>query len=140
MIYYGIFKATIEEKKKAKKLFRYNLSGLYTHLDLKRAKALGLTITLDKSTSNVLIYNSNTKCPGETMFGAYIDFLFKIKNSNTPASSSAKRILNTLWGALSQRKHSYTLIGKGTKYTSDSPFEPLEGYMLEEIIPYSEDQ
>jgi len=140
MIYYEIFKATIEEKKEAKKLFRYNLSGLYTHLDLKRAKALGLTVTLDKSTPNALIYNSNTKCPGETMFEAYIDFLFKIKNSNMPASSSAKRILNTLWGALSQRKHFYTLIGKGTKYTSDSPFEPLEGYMLKEIIPYSEDQ
>jgi len=139
MVYYGIFKAIVEEKDDMKRLFRYNKNGIYTHLDLSRAKALGLNVTLQKSSPNALIYDSKAKYPGETMFGAYIDLLFKIKNTNGPASRPAKKILNTLWGALCQRKHSYTFIGEGTKYTSD-PFEVPTGHMIKTITPLHDDE
>jgi len=139
MTYYGIFKAIVEEKDLMKKLFRYNKNGIYTHLDLTRAKTLGLKVTLQESSPNALIYNSQSKCLGEIMFGAYVDLLFKIKNTNGSASRPAKRILNTLWGALCQRKHSYTFIGEGTKYTSDL-FEVPTGHMIKTIIPLDKDK
>src|SRR3954469_26058764 len=74
------------------------------------------------------------------MFGPYVDLLFKIKNTNGPASRPAKRILNTLWGALCQRKHSYTIIGEGTKYMSECPFEPSEGNIIKTILPVGENE
>ena len=68
------------------------------------------------------------------MFSPYVNFLFKLKNSSGLAASLAKKILNTLWGALCQRKITYTDIGKETKYTAESQFEPLEGHIIKRII------
>ena len=45
--YYGLFKAKIEKQENANKLFQYNSSEIYIHLDLNHAKNLGLTIILD---------------------------------------------------------------------------------------------
>ena len=44
-----------------------------------------------------------------------------------------------MWGALCQRKHSYTFIGEGTKYTSDL-FEVPTGHMIKTIIPLDKDK
>ena len=136
--YYRLFKAKIEKQENTNKLFRYNSSGIYTHLDLKRARDLGLTVTLDSLGPNALIYSGKAKIQGQVMFGAYVDFFFKVKNNSGPAASPAKKILNTLWGALCQRKITYTDIGKGTKYTVESSFEPLEGHIIKSIIPTGE--
>ena len=136
--HYGLFKAKIEKQDNAHKLFRYNSSGIYTHLDLKRAKDLGLTITFDSLSPNALIYGAKAKIQGQIMFGVYVDFLLKVKNNSGPAASPAKKILNTLWGALCQRKITYTDIGKDTEYTAESPFVPLEGHIIENIIPTEE--
>lgn len=136
--YYGLFKAKIEKQENVNKLFRYNSSGIYTHIDLKRARDLGLTVTLESSSPNALIYGTKTKIQGQVIFGTYVDFLFKVKNSSGPAAFPAKKILNTLWGALCQRKITYTDIGKGTKYTTETLFEPLEGHIIKSIIPAGE--
>src|SRR5437868_12135004 len=76
---YGIFHATIE--KKAKVLFRYNKHNRYTHIDLTHAKALGLQVSLiQDDTPNALIYEKETRIPGNVIFGEYVNFLFKLKN------------------------------------------------------------
>jgi len=68
------------------------------------------------------------------MLGPYVDFFLKVKNHDSPAASLTKKILNILWRALCQRKKTYTDIGKGTKYTAEAPFEPLEGHIIKTII------
>ncbi|GBB99481.1 hypothetical protein RclHR1_35390001 [Rhizophagus clarus] len=67
---------------------------------------------------NALIYEKETRIQGKVIFGEYVDFLFKIKNQGGIVSQVAKRILNTLWGALCQRKKTYK-----TLTTSSNPFK-----------------
>ncbi|GBC13760.1 hypothetical protein GLOIN_2v1849173 [Rhizophagus irregularis DAOM 181602=DAOM 197198] len=63
-------------------------------------------------------------------------FLFKIKNQGGVAGRVAKRVLNTLWGALCQRKRNYKTL------TTDQtdPFTFPEGHTLDSIIPVGSDQ
>ncbi|GBB96369.1 hypothetical protein RclHR1_27390002 [Rhizophagus clarus] len=57
--HFGIFRASIEKKNIP--LFRYNYHNVYTHIDLTRAKALGLQVTLIQDrASNALIYEKET--------------------------------------------------------------------------------
>jgi hypothetical protein len=77
-IIYGIYRAFIEYKKDIAPLFRYNKHNKYTHIDLSRAKALGLQISLiQDKTPNTLIYEKETRVPGNIIFGEYVDFLFQ---------------------------------------------------------------
>ncbi|GBC41008.2 hypothetical protein GLOIN_2v1849173 [Rhizophagus irregularis DAOM 181602=DAOM 197198] len=89
-------------------LFRQNKRGVYTFIDLQRAKKLGLDIQLiQDGKPNALIYDREARIPGTVIFGEYVHFLFNIKNQGGVAGRVAKRVLNTLWGALCQRKRNY---------------------------------
>ena len=61
-------------------LFRYNKHN--TYIDLSRAKELGLKVKLIQNGSpNALVYEKETRVPGEVIFGEYVNFLFKgLKN------------------------------------------------------------
>ncbi|GET55986.1 hypothetical protein GLOIN_2v1849173 [Rhizophagus irregularis DAOM 181602=DAOM 197198] len=84
-----------------------NKRGIYTFI-LQRAKKLGLNIQLiQDGKPNALIYDREARIPGTVIFGEYVHFLFKIKNQGGVAGRVAKRVLNTLWGALCQRKRNY---------------------------------
>ncbi|UZO18664.1 uncharacterized protein OCT59_009976 [Rhizophagus irregularis] len=85
---------------------------------------------------NALIYDRETRVPETVMFGEYVQFLFKIKNQGGVAGRVAKRVLNTLWGALCQRKRNYKTL------TTDQtdPFTFPEGHTLDSIIPVGSDQ
>lgn len=132
---YGIFYA--EVKKKSEILFRYNKHNRYTHIDLFRAKALGLQVNLIQDGSpNALVYEKETRIPGTVIFGEYVNFLFKLKNLGGIVSKVAKRILNTLWGALCQRKRSYYNISNSDPHI----FEYPEGEILDSIIPIDDNQ
>ncbi|GES83410.1 hypothetical protein GLOIN_2v1472929 [Rhizophagus clarus] len=132
--HFGIFRASIEKKDTL--LFRYNYHNVYTHIDLTRAKALGLQVTLiQDGASNALIYEKETRIRGSVIFEEYVDFLFKIKNQGGIAGQVAKRILNTLWGALCQRKKTYK-----TLTTSSKSFDFLDGKVLDSIVPIGEEQ
>ena len=77
-ILYGIFRATVKRKEDVAPLFRYNKHNKYTHIDLSRAKALGLQISLIQDGSpNSLIYEKETRVPGNVIFGEYVNFLFQ---------------------------------------------------------------
>ncbi|GET64408.1 hypothetical protein GLOIN_2v1472929 [Rhizophagus irregularis DAOM 181602=DAOM 197198] len=85
---------------------------------------------------NALIYDREARIPGIVIFGEYVHFLFNIKNQGGVAGYVAKRVLNTLWGALCQRKRNYKTL------TTDQtdPFKFPEGHTLDSIIPVGSDQ
>ncbi|GBC26177.2 hypothetical protein GLOIN_2v1472929 [Rhizophagus irregularis DAOM 181602=DAOM 197198] len=111
--------------------------GVYTFIDLQRAKKLGLDIQLiQDGKPNALIYDREARIPGTVIFGEYVHFLFNIKNQGGVAGRVAKRVLNTLWGALCQRKRNYKTL------TTDQtdPFKFPEGHTLDSIVPVGSDQ
>ncbi|GET52855.1 hypothetical protein GLOIN_2v1472929 [Rhizophagus irregularis DAOM 181602=DAOM 197198] len=131
---YGLFRAKVSGNNI---LFRQNKRGIYTFIDLQRAKKLGLNIQLiQNGKPNALIYDREARIPGTVIFGEYVHFLFKIKNQGGVAGRVAKRVLNTLWGALCQRKRNYKTL------TTDQtdPFTFPEGHTLDSIIPVGFDQ
>jgi hypothetical protein len=132
---YGIFRAEVEYKDDMKKLFRYSHHKKYTHIDLARARELGLQVSLiQDDTPNALVYEKETRIPGNVIFGEYVHFLFKLKNVAL-SSKVAKRILNTLWGALCQRNKSYHDVDEASEM-----FEFPEGEVLESITPINDKQ
>ena len=131
---YGIYHAKIEYKQGT--LFqRYNKHNRYTHIDLSHAKELGLKVNLIQNGSpNALVYEKETRIPGEVIFGEYVNFLFKgLKNKGGIIGRVAKRILNTLWGALCQRNKSYHDITDNSEL-----FDFAEGEVLNSIIPVND--
>jgi hypothetical protein len=131
---YGLFRAKVSGNNI---LFRQNKRGVYTFIDLQCAKKLGLNIQLiQDGKPNALIYDRDARIPGTVIFGEYVHFLFKIKNQGGVAGRVAKRVLNTLWGALCQRKRNYKTL------TTDQtdPFKFPEGHTLDSIIPVGSDQ
>ncbi|UZO09083.1 uncharacterized protein OCT59_029320 [Rhizophagus irregularis] len=138
---YGLFRASSQGAPKGKVsgndiLFRQNKRGVYTFIDLQRAKKLGLDIQLiQDGKPNALIYDREARIPGTVIFGEYVHFLFNIKNQGGVAGRVAKRVLNTLWGALCQRKRNYKTL------TTDQtdPFKFPEGHTLDSIVPVGSD-
>src|SRR3990170_4569949 len=131
---YGLFHAKVSGNNI---LFRQNKREVYTFIDLQRAKKLGLNIQLiQDGKPNALIYDRDARIPGTVIFGEYVQFLFKIKNQGGVAGRVAKRILNTLWGALCQKKRNYKTL---TADNQDS-FTFPEGEILDSIIPVGKDQ
>jgi hypothetical protein len=86
---------------------------------------------------NTLVYDRSTRIPGTVIFGEYVHFLFKVKNEGGIAGRVAKRILNTLWGTLCQRKRSYKILDGETQ---KGQFTFPEGHVLGSIIPVGENQ
>lgn len=133
---YGIYDAKVEYRQDFLSLFRYNKHNKYTHIDLSHARELGLQVTLIQDGSpNALVYEKETRIPGEVIFGEYVHFLFKLKNMGGIVSRVAKKILNTLWGALCQRNKLYHDVS-----ANDGIFDFPEGEMLESIRPVNDSQ
>ena len=72
----------------------------------------------------------------EVIFGEYVNFLFKgLKNKGGIIGRVAKRILNTLWGALCQRNKSYHDVTDNSEL-----FDFPEGEVLNSITPINDKQ
>jgi len=128
---YGIYRAEVEYREDMK-LFRYNKYNKYTHIDLSRARELGLQVSLiQDGAPNSLVYEKETRIQGKVMFGEYVNFLFKLKNIGGIVGRVAKRVLNTLWGALCQRNKFYYDINEGMPELFENP----EGELLDTVIP-----
>jgi hypothetical protein len=82
-------------------LFRTNPKHYYTHLDLSRAKELGLEINMIMDDqANHLYYHRSKTVNANILFDEFIKFMFELKDKKVPR---AKAILNCLWGALCQK-------------------------------------
>src|SRR5205814_8755123 len=81
-------------------------------------------------------YEKETRVPDEVIFGEYVNFLFKnLKSKGGIIRQVAKRILNTLWGALYQRNKSYYDVTVNSEL-----FDFPEGEVLNSIIPVNDKQ
>ena len=128
MAYFGIFHAEVELREEMRSVFSYSKQNKYTQHDLNNARALGLKYTLIQDGQyNALIYDSKALFPGSVMFGAIVEFLFKIKSEGGPAGQLAKRIINMIWGALCQRRYTYEQESKS--------FNIPEGAIVKEYQP-----
>jgi hypothetical protein len=98
----GIYRAIITPTNKDKKLFHFNNLNYYTHTDLALAHKLNFNINIiNDNTPNFLFYPPSACITGTTLFKNYITYLFDLKKAH-PDLKYIKRILNILWGALSE--------------------------------------
>jgi hypothetical protein len=104
---YGIYRAIVD--KSNNKLFKYNYRNFYTHFDLMLAKELGLKISIIIDNEfNFYYYSKEKLVKGEMLFKPFVDYLYDLKEKEY---RGAKKILNTLWGALCA-KNKYSRIVK----------------------------
>jgi hypothetical protein len=99
---YGIYRAIIERDAdyNKNKLFRFNNENYYNHLDIETARRLGLKISLiQDGQANALLY-SKGRATGSQYFISTIHYLFQYKKT----SPLIKMVVNSIWGALSQRE------------------------------------
>ena len=98
---YGIYRVLIHRSgdETTDRLFRFNSLHYYTHYDIHSAKELNLKMELiQDDEANALLY-SQKRANGSVYFKEVVDELYKLKSK----SKYAKRILNSMWGGLSQR-------------------------------------
>jgi ribosomal protein S19 len=113
---YGIYHCVIEKSDDyhLDKLFRYNRTNKYTHIDIANARHLGLTIHLiNNDEANALLYQKGrTVC--SRLFGSYIELVYNLKKKGC---KFAKQLMNTLWGALCEKNLIYkSLTGNQDEY------------------------
>ena len=106
---YGIYRAVITGDIK-KPLFRANSLNRFSHIDLEVAYEEGYNIHLvEDGACNYLCYPPNTRIKGTQLFKSFVDELYPIKeqhDKDIPEKnfSYAKKLLNILWGALSEKR------------------------------------
>ncbi|RHZ83557.1 hypothetical protein Glove_91g112 [Diversispora epigaea] len=95
-ILYGIFRAKVEFKEDIKMLFRYNKHNKYTHIDLSYAKELGLQVILIQDNApNALIYEKETRIPGEVINKSYYN-ISDVVNLSKPFDYPEDKILESI--------------------------------------------
>lgn len=122
---YGIYKVKIHGANT--KLFRVNHSNTYTHFDIAIARNHGLKIEISKDEEyNALLYPGPTKVNGRTIFKEFVDTLYRLKEMSQGAIALkgvnakipyAKRILNCIWGLLSQKNIMKKKLGIDSEFT-----------------------
>ncbi len=103
---YGIYRCVIDGDAKC---FRKNRLNYYTHYDLNIAKEIGLKLSLIVDDQpNYLSYFKDQRISGNTIFGQFVETLFKLKKDGV---FGAKVIMNCLWGVLVQEKMKNYTVG-----------------------------
>jgi hypothetical protein len=98
---YGLYRCKISNpNNKIVKLFSFNSSNHYTHIDIQQALDYGLSYELiQDGQPNFLYYSKDKLMNGAFLFKNYMDELYRLKSK----SKMAKSLLNILWGALSEK-------------------------------------
>ena len=107
--HFGIYRAEVmRNNSSSERLFHFNENNYYTHTELKLAVYLGFNFELiEDGEANFLFYPKDSTISLYSVFNTYIDILFEVKK-NSPDVTYTKKILNILWGALSEYKISNT--------------------------------
>jgi hypothetical protein len=135
---FGIYRCIIKKSNtKIDRLFRFNPKNKYSHIDIYHARKLNLEIKLiNDNEANTLLWTRDNLLTGTELFGQFIDFTFGLKNKLK--IDRAKKIINTLWGALCEKKTKNFVcgpdvdIGKNAKPISIRPTD--DGKTIIEII------
>lgn len=102
VIPFGIYRAKITNYDS--RLFTGNDKNHYTYTDVKQAVKRGYTIELiQDGEDNFMGYDSSNREAGDKLFKGFVDRLYPHKKSNP----LVKRLLNILWGGLSQKTKYY---------------------------------
>ena len=101
---FGIYRCIIKKSNtKIDRLFRFNPKNKYSHIDIYHARKLNLEIKLiNDNEANTLLWTRDNLLTGTELFGQFIDFTFGLKNKLK--IDRAKKNINTLWGALCEKK------------------------------------
>ena len=128
ILQYGIYKCKIEPStdENINKLFRFNNKNYYNHYDLNLAKKLELKIQLSTNETNALVYIKD-RANGSMYFRQVVHSLYELKTK----SKLAKKVLNAIWGALSQRNK--------IKTTTTNEINLKNGELLIDIKEMGED-
>ncbi len=120
---YGVYRAIITNKNNShNKLFRFNKTNYYTHIDLTRAKELNFNIQLIIDDKPNFLYYSRDKClTGSEIFGEYVKYLFELKEKKI---KGAKNILNCLWGSLCERNREKVIHKTGDSFVIPDDVKP----------------
>lgn len=127
---YGIYRCKIGITNY--KLFVGNKDNKYTHYDIMSARLQGFTVDLiQDGMPNALIYDDLVT--GRSIFGKYVDYLFKLKSDGC---KMAKKLLNILPGAFCEKNKHKTVVRNDlnlekVKLLSIQPFE--ETYIVEHM-------
>jgi hypothetical protein len=126
---YGIYRCKVFTDDK--KMFRQNNDNYYTHYDLTMAKKRGYKIELiEDGKPNCLLYSREKVITGYRMFHDYVKLLFDLKKKGI---TTAKLILNIIWGLMAQRNMRKT---KCTTIEKDKNFIDIsEDDMIDSIKP-----
>lgn len=131
---YGIYRARIKYPDnnidKWRKLFKLNEKNKYTHIDLLRARKLGLKIRLNQKAKYNFLHYSKENClvSGKKCFQEFVTLLYNLR-SNEICGKRCKKLLTTLWGALIR-------INKFVKIVDQD--EDFEIYDTNKVIEYEQ--
>jgi len=128
---YGIYRIKISKSgdPDIDKFFRFNSTEKYTHIDFSRALTLGLKMEIIyDGKPNALIYSRERLMQGCHLFKKFVTYMFELKKKKVPWS---KGILNSLWGALCQKK-----IWKKQVFENDKPHD-IGDAVITSISPMS---
>jgi len=122
---YGIYRAKVQYKEEAKKLFRWNKRDFYTHFDLQTAHKIGLQIDLTQDGENNFLHYEKKNCKSASrLFGDFVKVLFPIKQSGC----SSKKIVECALG--------FSYKDQKIKVSSDeNGIEQREGKKIHTVIP-----
>lgn len=104
---YGYYRCIVHKSgdKNKDRFFRFNKQDVYTHFDVMSAKNLGLKTELIKDGKpNCYYYTRKELMTGTQLFGNFVNYMFYFFKEKK--IQGAKLILNSLWGALCESKHS----------------------------------
>lgn len=110
VIPYGIYRCIISRSGDydTDKLFKFNSLNKYTHTDIYTARNLKLNIELIvDNEANCLLYGAGKCINGARMFTTIVDYLYNLKSNNVVYG---KKMLNTLWGALSEKSYIFKAV------------------------------
>jgi hypothetical protein len=99
----GIYRCIIHKSTNPhmRKMFIIKNTNYYTHIELTRAKELGLQMELiEDGKPNFLHYPRDRVMNGSKVFGDMVDYLFKYKK----VSKYVKSMLSMFWGIMCARK------------------------------------
>lgn len=120
---FGIYRVKVKSTINTK-LFRLNKNDYYTNTDLRRARELGYELELIKDGEpNFLFYPPECRKSGSMMFKKFVDYLYEFKNKDK--IPYAKKILNTLWGALCEKNRTTLFIHKDKEETINGDIETI---------------
>lgn len=124
---FGIYRACITGADK--RLLLNNREQYFTHIDLKRAEEIGASVELIcDGKPNAMIYER--RIPAKMLFEPYVNDLWKWKKNNV----LVKRILNMLWGALSEKDEKIYVDDETVETRDDEEVEIFLDYDGEEKI------